>query len=112
MTVRHGYEYSYPLNAVVTTAHPGTFPAEHSFASVSPENVVLTAVKKAEDAKGLLPRVRVGRQGCDGGVPCAAGPGERTVHQPAGDAGGQSVDRHRRRGQGPDSSLRDSDHPS
>ena len=57
MTVRHGYEYNYPLNAVVTTTHPGTFPAEHSFASVSPENVVLTAVKKAEDTKGLIFRV-------------------------------------------------------
>ena len=54
MTVRHGFEYNYPLTAVVTTAHPGTLPAEHSFASVSPENVVLTAVKKAEDAKGLI----------------------------------------------------------
>ena len=57
MTVRHGYEFNYPLNAVVTTTHPGTYPAEHSFASVSPENVVLTAVKKAEDAKGLIFRV-------------------------------------------------------
>ena len=53
LTVRHGWEYNYPLTAVVTTAHPGSLPAEHSFASVSPENVVLTAVKKAEDANGL-----------------------------------------------------------
>ncbi|MGD0731780.1 MAG: glycoside hydrolase family 38 C-terminal domain-containing protein [Terracidiphilus sp.] len=57
LTVRHGYEYNYPLTAVVTTAHAGTLPAEHSFASVAPENVVLTAVKKAEDAKGLIFRV-------------------------------------------------------
>ena len=57
MTVRHGFEYNYPLTAVVTTAHPGTLPASHSFASVAPENVVLTAVKKAEDAKGLIFRV-------------------------------------------------------
>jgi alpha-mannosidase len=57
LTVRHGWEYNYPLTAVVTTAHPGALPAEHSFASVSPENVVLTAVKKAEDAKGLIFRV-------------------------------------------------------
>jgi alpha-mannosidase len=57
MTVRHGYEYNYPLSAAITTTHPGTYPAEHSFASVSPENVVLTAVKKAEDAKGLIFRV-------------------------------------------------------
>ena len=57
LTVRHGYEYNYPLTAVVTTAHAGTLPAEHSFVSVSPENVVLTAVKKAEDADGLIFRV-------------------------------------------------------
>jgi alpha-mannosidase len=57
LTVRHGWEYNYPLTAVVTTAHAGSLPAEHSFASVSPENVVLTAVKKAEDAKGLIFRV-------------------------------------------------------
>ena len=57
MTVRHGYEYNYPLAAEAATAHAGSLPAEHSFASVTPENVVLTAVKKAEDAKGLIFRV-------------------------------------------------------
>ena len=57
LTVRHGYEYNYPLTAVVTTAHAGSLPATHSFASVAPENVVLTAVKKAEDANGLIFRV-------------------------------------------------------
>jgi alpha-mannosidase len=54
LTVRHGFEYNYPLTAVVTTAHAGSLPAEHSFASVGQENVVLTAVKKAEDANGLI----------------------------------------------------------
>ena len=53
LTVRHGWEYDYPLQAVVTTAHAGSLPAEYSFASVSPDNVVLTAVKKAEDQNGL-----------------------------------------------------------
>jgi alpha-mannosidase len=57
LTVRHGWEYNYPLTAVVTTTHAGSLPAEHSFASVAPENVVLTAVKKAEDANGLIFRV-------------------------------------------------------
>jgi alpha-mannosidase len=57
MTVRHGYEYNYPLTAVVTTAHAGSLPASHSFASVTPDDVVLTAVKKAEDANGLIFRV-------------------------------------------------------
>ncbi len=54
MTVRHGFEYNYPLTAVVTTSHPGTLPAQHSFASVTSENVVMTAMKKAEDSKGLI----------------------------------------------------------
>jgi alpha-mannosidase len=57
MTVRHGFEYNYPLTAEATTPHKGSLPAEHSFASVAPDNVVLTAVKKAEDAKGLIFRV-------------------------------------------------------
>ena len=57
LTVRHGYEYNYPLTAVVTTAHGGSLPAQHSFASVEPKSVVLTAVKKAEDASGLILRV-------------------------------------------------------
>jgi alpha-mannosidase len=57
LTVRHGYEYNYPLTAVVTTAHTGSLPASHSFASVTPESIVLTAVKKAEDANGLIFRV-------------------------------------------------------
>jgi len=54
MTIRRGFEYNYPLTAAVTTPHTGALPAEHSFVSVSPDNVVLTAVKKAEDAKGLI----------------------------------------------------------
>jgi alpha-mannosidase len=56
LTVRHGWEYNYPLEAVATTAHAGSLPAEHSFVSAGPDNVVLTAVKKAEDAKGLILR--------------------------------------------------------
>ena len=56
-TVRRGFEYNYPLTAVVTTAHPGPLPASHSFVSVSPDNVVLTAVKKAEDSNALIFRV-------------------------------------------------------
>ena len=35
-------------------AHAGTLPLEHSFASVQPENVVLTAMKKAEDSDSLI----------------------------------------------------------
>jgi alpha-mannosidase len=54
LTVRHGYEYNYPLQAMQVAAHVGTLPLEHSFASVQPENVVLTAMKKAEDSDSLI----------------------------------------------------------
>jgi alpha-mannosidase len=57
LTVRHGYDFNYPLSATVTTLHAGSLPAEHSFASVKQDNVVLTAVKKAEDADGLMFRM-------------------------------------------------------
>ena len=54
MTVRHGYEYNYALQAMQVAAHAGMLPLEHSFAAVQPENVVLTAMKKAEDSDGLI----------------------------------------------------------
>jgi alpha-mannosidase len=56
LTVRHGWEYNYPLQAVAATAHAGALPAQHSFAGAGPDDVVLTAVKKAEDANGLILR--------------------------------------------------------
>ncbi len=54
LSVRHGWEYNYPLTAVVATSHAGSLPEQHSFAAVEPQNIVLTAVKKAEDANGLI----------------------------------------------------------
>ncbi len=54
LTVRHGYEYNYKLKAVQVEAHAGTLPLEHSFLAVKPENVVLTAMKKAEDSNALI----------------------------------------------------------
>lgn len=54
LTVRHGYEFNYAPSVVVLQKHSGDFPSEHSFFSVQPENVVLTALKKAEDGDGLI----------------------------------------------------------
>ena len=54
LTVRHGYEYNYQLQAMQVAAHAGSLSLEHSFASVQPENVVLTAMKKAEDSDSLI----------------------------------------------------------
>ena len=56
MSVRHGYEYNYGLQAMQVPAHPGTGAAEHSFVSIKGDNVVLTAVKKTEDGDGLIVR--------------------------------------------------------
>jgi len=55
-TVRHGWEYNYPLSAVTAIVHPGSLPPVYSFASVAPENVVLTAMKKAEDSNAVILR--------------------------------------------------------
>ena len=56
MTVRHGFDYNYKLHALQVTSHAGTMPLEHSFISVKGDNVVLTAVKKAEDTDALILR--------------------------------------------------------
>jgi alpha-mannosidase len=57
LTERRGYEYNYQLTATQVQPHVGSLPLEYSYLSVQPENVVLTAVKKAEDADGLIIRV-------------------------------------------------------
>lgn len=56
LTVRHGYEYNYQLHAIQVDAHSGTLPIEDSFVQILPDNVVLTAVKKAEDTNSLILR--------------------------------------------------------
>ncbi|HWA95681.1 MAG TPA: glycoside hydrolase family 38 C-terminal domain-containing protein, partial [Terracidiphilus sp.] len=57
LTVRHGYEYNYKLHAMQVMAHAGSLPASYSYVTVKPENVVLTAMKKAEDTNALIFRV-------------------------------------------------------
>jgi alpha-mannosidase len=56
-TVRYGYDLNTPMIAQQVFAHTGTLPATHSFASVEEANIVLSAVKKAEDANALIFRV-------------------------------------------------------
>ena len=56
LTVRHGWNYNYRLRAMQVRAHAGVLPPERSFISVKGDNVVLTAVKKAEDADALILR--------------------------------------------------------
>jgi alpha-mannosidase len=56
MTVRQGYELNYPLMAIAVDPHAGPLPAEHSFISADADNVVITAVKQAEDDNSLIIR--------------------------------------------------------
>ncbi len=56
-TYRQGYDFNYPLSAVVEEAHAGDWPAERSFLQVEPANVLLEVVKKPYNAEGLLLRV-------------------------------------------------------
>jgi alpha-mannosidase len=54
MTVRHGWEFNYSLKAMQVEGHTGSLPPEHSFVAITPEDVVLTAMKKAEDSHALI----------------------------------------------------------
>jgi alpha-mannosidase len=53
-TERRGFELNYPLIPVTTCLHQGALPASHSLVQIEPGNVILTAVKKAEDSGALV----------------------------------------------------------
>ena len=57
LTVRRGYEFNYALRAFQVEAHEGHLPARNSFVEVQSDNVVLTALKKAEDSDALVLRI-------------------------------------------------------
>jgi alpha-mannosidase len=54
LTVRRGYEFNYKLSAVQVEPHAGILPPAQSFADIKESNVVLTAIKKAEDSNALI----------------------------------------------------------
>ena len=54
--MQQAYQLNYPLVAMQTEAHAGELPAEHSFFSVDVPNVVITAIKKAEDDDSVIVR--------------------------------------------------------
>lgn len=53
-TDREGYDYNYPLIAEFGSIHNGKLPAEHSFFTLSPSNLVLTVAKKAEESDAWI----------------------------------------------------------
>ena len=55
-TIRRGYELNDRLFTLPVEKHQGALLPEYSFLQLQPENVVLTAVKKAEDDNALILR--------------------------------------------------------
>ncbi len=56
LTVRRGYELNYKLISLPLEKHLGSLAAEHSFLQAQPDNVIVTALKKAEDEHALVVR--------------------------------------------------------
>ncbi len=57
MTMRQGYGFNYGLTAMQVSAHGGVLGEAHSFVGVHGDNVVLTAMKKAEESHDLVLRL-------------------------------------------------------
>jgi len=55
-TVRRGYELNTKLISIHAASHEGELAPEQSFVEISPDNVIVTAVKKAEDDSELVLR--------------------------------------------------------
>jgi len=55
-TLRRGYELNFHMATLQVEQHEGALPAEHSFLKLPDENVILTALKKAEDSDDLVLR--------------------------------------------------------
>ena len=55
-SVRRGYELNNPLIPVTAKKHNGRLPKEHSFLQIEPANMIVTALKKAEDSNDVILR--------------------------------------------------------
>lgn len=53
-TELRGYELNYPLQTFPAEVREGRLPSAHSFVQIEPRNVILTALKKAEDDNSLI----------------------------------------------------------
>ena len=55
--IQRAYELNVPLRLTATNAHPGELPAQASFVQVDQPNIIVEAVKKAEDNDDLVVRL-------------------------------------------------------
>jgi len=56
LTIRRGYELNYKLISRRLEKHQGSLAAEHSFLQAQPDNIIVTALKRAEDENALILR--------------------------------------------------------
>ena len=59
-TQKYARQFNQPLSAVVTNIHKGSLGAEYSFGSLNKNNVILRAMKKAEDGDEIIVRFNEG----------------------------------------------------
>ena len=55
-TMQKGYEFNNPLIVLNEPSHKGSLPSKHSFIEISPDNLIVTVLKKAEDSDDLIMR--------------------------------------------------------
>ena len=54
LTIRRGYELNYKLLSISSEKHQGTLPSGYSFLQPQAENIIVTAIKNAEDENALV----------------------------------------------------------
>jgi alpha-mannosidase len=55
--IQAGYEFNIPLRQAPVDAHPGALPPAASFLTVDSPNVIVEAIKKAEDSRQVVIRL-------------------------------------------------------
>ena len=55
--VRQGREFNEPLRAMQVDSYKGSLPKSYSFVKISPDNVILSSLKKAEDSPAWIVRI-------------------------------------------------------
>jgi alpha-mannosidase len=80
LTIRRGYELNYKLIPVAAGNHQGTLAPAHSFVQPQSDNVIVTALKKAEDDDALILRYYEWA-GRDGEVKLQLPPGAQSAEE-------------------------------
>jgi len=71
--MRRGYEFNYPLIALVGDNHPGDLPPSFSFLEVRPDNVIVEVLKRAYDSDEFILRLyEIHGESCEASIklPC------------------------------------------